>query len=153
MYVKVCFFKKWSTPPLTHLPVPIFSVFLSSGLSSVLDRWDLPVAVFPFNIIIVLYLLCTGPDNPYFPHHRVTPPGALEPNGTKLIAEEVHGDVDDIELNVWVKIISEPEVAESDAQIMKTKFVHKYRTWLCAPSYRLFHHSNLDIRPRCLDVT
>eukprot|EP00064_Thunnus_orientalis_P020371 superscaffoldBa00005569_g20506 len=63
-----------------------------SGLSSVLDRWDLPVAVFPFNIVIVLYLLCTGQDNPYFPHHPATPPGALEPNGTGLSAVEVlHG--------------------------------------------------------------
>ncbi|KAM9335591.1 urea transporter 1 [Symphorus nematophorus] len=74
------------------LPVCLGSatcVFLFSGLSPVLDRWDLPVAVFPFNIVIVLYLLCTGPDNPYFPHHTATPPGALEPNGTELIAAEV----------------------------------------------------------------
>nr|QRW33320.1 urea transporter c [Lateolabrax maculatus] len=74
------------------LPVILGSatcVFLFSGLSSVLDRWDLPVAVFPFNIIIVLYLLCTGPDNPYFPHHPATPLGTLEPNGTELIAVEV----------------------------------------------------------------
>ncbi|XP_042368599.1 urea transporter 1 [Plectropomus leopardus] len=74
------------------LPVCLGSatcVFLFSGLSSVLDRWDLPVAVFPFNTVIILYLLCTGPDNPYFPHHRATPPGALELNGTELIAVEV----------------------------------------------------------------
>ncbi|XP_054457780.1 urea transporter 2 [Anoplopoma fimbria] len=64
-------------------------VFLYSGLSPLLDRWDLPVAVFPFNIIIVLYLLCTGPDNPYFPHHTATPAGLQEHNGTKLIAVEV----------------------------------------------------------------
>uniref|UniRef100_A0A3P9CCP3 Si:dkey-183c6.7 n=1 Tax=Maylandia zebra TaxID=106582 RepID=A0A3P9CCP3_9CICH len=55
-------------------------VFLFSGLSIVLDRWDLPAAVFPFNIIIILYLLCTGPEHPYFPHHSIKPPGALEPN-------------------------------------------------------------------------
>ncbi|CAK6967913.1 urea transporter 2 [Scomber scombrus] len=74
------------------LPVCLGSatcVFLFSGLAPVLDRWDLPVAVFPFNIIIVLYLLCTGHDNPYFPHHPAIPPGALEPNGTELIAVEV----------------------------------------------------------------
>lgn len=65
------------------------SVFLFSGLSPVLDRWDLPVAVFPFNIVIVLYLLCTGQDNPYFPHHPAVPAGALEPNGTELSAVEV----------------------------------------------------------------
>ncbi|XP_044040651.1 urea transporter 2 [Siniperca chuatsi] len=77
------------------LPVCLGSatcVFLYSGLSSVLDRWDLPVTVFPFNITIVLYLLCTGPHNPYFPHHLAKPARALEPNGTELIAAEVmHG--------------------------------------------------------------
>ncbi|KAM4612356.1 LOW QUALITY PROTEIN: urea transporter 2 [Polymixia lowei] len=62
--------------------------FMFSGLSSVLDRWDLPVAVFPFNIVILLYLLCTGPDNLYYPHHLATPPGALEPNATQLSAEQ-----------------------------------------------------------------
>uniref|UniRef100_A0A665UVL8 Urea transporter n=1 Tax=Echeneis naucrates TaxID=173247 RepID=A0A665UVL8_ECHNA len=64
-------------------------VFLFSGLSSVLDRWDLPVAVFPFNIIIILYLVCAGQDNPYFPHLPALPPGTLESNGTKLMATEV----------------------------------------------------------------
>lgn len=54
-----------------------------------LDHWDLPAAVFPFNIIIVLYLLCTGTKNPYFPHNPVIPPGAAEPNDTTLIAVEV----------------------------------------------------------------
>ncbi|XP_030286178.1 urea transporter 2 [Sparus aurata] len=64
-------------------------VFLYSGLSSLLDRWDLPVSVFPFNITILLYLLCTGPNNPYFPHHAVMPPGLLEPNDTELVTVEV----------------------------------------------------------------
>uniref|UniRef100_A0A673CH52 Si:dkey-183c6.7 n=1 Tax=Sphaeramia orbicularis TaxID=375764 RepID=A0A673CH52_9TELE len=67
-------------------------VFLSSSLSSLLVRWDLPVAVFPFNLIFILYLLCTGPNNPYFPHHPAIPPGALEVNGTELSATAVlHG--------------------------------------------------------------
>ncbi|KAK2862765.1 hypothetical protein Q5P01_002298 [Channa striata] len=64
-------------------------VFLYSGLSSLLDRWDLPVSVFPFNTVIILYLLCTGSDHPYFPHHPAKPPRALEPGDTKLIAVEV----------------------------------------------------------------
>ncbi|XP_015248623.1 PREDICTED: urea transporter 2-like [Cyprinodon variegatus] len=76
------------------LLVPVFlgsatSVFLFSGLTTLLDNWDLPAAVFPFNIIIVLYLLCTGTNNPYFPHNPAMPPGALEPNNTELIAVEV----------------------------------------------------------------
>nr|XP_019951260.1 PREDICTED: urea transporter 1-like isoform X1 [Paralichthys olivaceus] len=74
------------------LPVCLCSatcVFLYSGLTSLLVHWDLPVAVFPFNIIIILYLLCTGPNNPYFPHHSAVPPGVLEPNGTKVIVVAV----------------------------------------------------------------
>ncbi|XP_060951821.1 urea transporter 2 [Limanda limanda] len=74
------------------LPVCLCSatcVFLYSGLTSLLVHWDLPVAVFPFNIIILLYLLCTGPNNPYFPHHPAVPPGVLQPNGTNVMAVEV----------------------------------------------------------------
>ncbi|KAL2079024.1 hypothetical protein ACEWY4_024768 [Coilia grayii] len=52
--------------------------FLFSGLAPLLERWDLPVAVFPFNMVIVLFLSCTGSNNPYFPHYPVTPPGAPE---------------------------------------------------------------------------
>ncbi|XP_051923378.1 urea transporter 2 [Hippocampus zosterae] len=65
------------------------SVFFFSGLSQVLDRWDLPVAVFPFNMVIVLYFLCTGRDNPYFPHHLAIAPSAAPPNATALSATEV----------------------------------------------------------------
>ncbi|CAB1424576.1 unnamed protein product [Pleuronectes platessa] len=74
------------------LPVCLCSatcVFLYSGLTSLLVHWDLPVAVFPFNTVIILYLLCTGPNNPYFPHHPAVPPGVLQPNGTNVIAVEV----------------------------------------------------------------
>ncbi|XP_061620135.1 urea transporter 1 isoform X1 [Phyllopteryx taeniolatus] len=65
------------------------SVFFFSGLSSVLDRWDVPVAVFPFNMVIVLYFLCTGPDNPYFPHRLAVPPSSAPPNVTALSVAEV----------------------------------------------------------------
>ncbi|KAF7657122.1 hypothetical protein LDENG_00032060 [Lucifuga dentata] len=69
------------------LPVCLASattVFVFSGLSPLLDHWDMPVSVFPFNSVIVLYLLCTGPGNPYFPHHAITPPGVPDANNTKL---------------------------------------------------------------------
>ncbi|XP_066575963.1 urea transporter 2 isoform X2 [Amia ocellicauda] len=52
--------------------------FLYSGLSTVLGQWDLPVGVFPFNMVIMLYLACTGTSNAYFPHQPVPPPGMLE---------------------------------------------------------------------------
>nr|XP_015801774.2 urea transporter 1 [Nothobranchius furzeri] len=73
------------------LPVCLGSatcVFLSSGLSSFLDRWDLPASVFPFNTVILLYLLCTGSNNPYFPHHPAVP-GATGLNNTELVALQV----------------------------------------------------------------
>ncbi|XP_041925689.1 urea transporter 1 [Alosa sapidissima] len=64
--------------------------FLFSGLAPLLDRWDLPVAVFPFNMVIVLFLACTGPNNPYFPHNPAAPPGAPEGlNHTQLLVPEV----------------------------------------------------------------
>lgn len=70
-------------------PSPRSSVFLYSGLSSFLSGCNVPASVLPFNIVTVLYLLCTGPDHPFFPHHRVAPPWRLEPNGTGLVMLEV----------------------------------------------------------------
>ncbi|XP_056124665.1 urea transporter 2 [Rhinichthys klamathensis goyatoka] len=61
------------------------TTFLSSSLAPVLERWDLPVSVFPFNTVIVLYLACTGTSNPYFPNYPAQPPGAPEStNHTQL---------------------------------------------------------------------
>lgn len=74
------------------LPVCLGSatcVFLFSSLSSLFDRWDLPVAVFPFNITIFLFFLCTGPEHPYFPRHLAVPPGAESVNVTQLDALQV----------------------------------------------------------------
>uniref|UniRef100_H3BZS6 Urea transporter n=1 Tax=Tetraodon nigroviridis TaxID=99883 RepID=H3BZS6_TETNG len=73
------------------LPVvgSVTCVFLYSALSSLLGSCGVPASVFPFNVVTVLYLLCTGPHNPYLPHHRVSPPWEPEPNGTELAALEV----------------------------------------------------------------
>ncbi|KAK2913607.1 hypothetical protein QQF64_030620 [Cirrhinus molitorella] len=61
------------------------TTFLSSSLAPVLGCWDLPVSVFPFNTIIVLYLACTGTSNPYFPNYPAQPPGTPEStNHTQL---------------------------------------------------------------------
>ncbi|XP_064197961.1 urea transporter 1 isoform X2 [Anguilla rostrata] len=79
---------------LTALIIGQDSTFLFSGLSALLDRWDLPVSVFPFNTAILLYLACTGPTNPYFPHHPATPPGALQDtNATLHIPQLLQGVV------------------------------------------------------------
>ncbi|XP_043099673.1 urea transporter 2 isoform X1 [Puntigrus tetrazona] len=61
------------------------TTFLSSSLAPILNHWDLPVSVFPFNTVIVLYLACTGVSNPYFPSHPSHPPGAPDStNHTQL---------------------------------------------------------------------
>ncbi|XP_067257986.1 urea transporter 2 [Chanodichthys erythropterus] len=61
------------------------TTFIFSSLAPVLERWDLPVSVFPFNTVIVLYLACTGTSNPYFPNYSAQPPGAPEStNHTQL---------------------------------------------------------------------
>ncbi|XP_021333463.1 urea transporter 1 [Danio rerio] len=61
------------------------TTFFSSSLAPILDHWDLPVSVFPFNTVIVLYLACTGTSNPYFPNYPAHPPGASEStNQTRL---------------------------------------------------------------------
>ncbi|KAJ0055857.1 hypothetical protein NL108_013801, partial [Boleophthalmus pectinirostris] len=77
---------------LLLLPVCLGSatcVLLFSSLSSLLDRWDLPVAVFPFNMTIVLFLLCTDPQHPYFPRYLSAPPGGGAMNATQLSALQV----------------------------------------------------------------
>ncbi|XP_016425759.1 urea transporter 2-like [Sinocyclocheilus rhinocerous] len=70
------------------LPVCLGGVatsFLYSSLASFLGRWDLPVSVFPFNTVTLLYLACTGTSNPYFPNYPAQPTGAPEStNHTQL---------------------------------------------------------------------
>uniref|UniRef100_A0A672RXL8 Si:dkey-183c6.7 n=1 Tax=Sinocyclocheilus grahami TaxID=75366 RepID=A0A672RXL8_SINGR len=67
------------------LLLPVCLAFLYSSLSSFLGRWDLPVSIFPFNTVTLLYLACTGTSNPYFPNYPAQPPGAPEStNHTQL---------------------------------------------------------------------
>ncbi|KAM9400673.1 urea transporter 2 [Salvelinus alpinus] len=83
------------------------STFLYSGLAPLLDKWDLPVAVFPFNMVILLYLACTGSSNPYYPHHPATPLGELESNATQLsltqVGERGRGEGRGVGLSVSVR--------------------------------------------------
>ncbi|KAM9500096.1 urea transporter 1 [Clarias gariepinus] len=71
------------------------TTFVHSGLAAVLDRWDLPVSVFPFNTVLLWYLACTSPGHPYYPNHPVLPQGAtLSINSTHLdIPQLVQGAV------------------------------------------------------------
>lgn len=74
-----------------YLPLLLsLSTFVHSGLAAVLDRWDLPVSVFPFNTVLLLYLACVGIENPYYPNHLALPQGpTLSINNTHLNIPQV----------------------------------------------------------------
>ncbi|KAM8743081.1 urea transporter 1-like [Acanthopagrus schlegelii] len=40
---------------------------VSSALSSVASKWDLPIFTLPFNILVCIHVAATGFDHPYFP--------------------------------------------------------------------------------------
>ncbi|XP_047382866.1 urea transporter 2 [Sciurus carolinensis] len=66
------------------LPVIIMSMscpILSSALSSVFSKWDLPVFTLPFNIAVTLYLAATGHYNLFFPTTLLRPASSV-PNIT-----------------------------------------------------------------------
>nr|XP_004656876.2 urea transporter 2 isoform X1 [Jaculus jaculus]XP_045000473.1 urea transporter 2 isoform X1 [Jaculus jaculus] len=58
------------------LPVIVMSMscpVLSSALSTVFSKWDLPVFTLPFNIAVTLYLAATGHYNLFFPTTLLQP--------------------------------------------------------------------------------
>ncbi|XP_051019665.1 urea transporter 2 [Acomys russatus] len=66
------------------LPVIVMSMtcpILSSALSTVFSKWDLPVFTLPFNIAVTLYLAATGHYNLFFPT-TLLQPAAATPNIT-----------------------------------------------------------------------
>nr|CAG6012738.1 unnamed protein product [Menidia menidia] len=46
---------------------------VSSALSSVASKWELPVFTLPFNILICLHVAATGTGHPYFPQVDIRP--------------------------------------------------------------------------------
>uniref|UniRef100_A0A3Q3GTW3 Urea transporter n=1 Tax=Labrus bergylta TaxID=56723 RepID=A0A3Q3GTW3_9LABR len=46
---------------------------VSSALSSVASKWDLPIFTLPFNILVCLHIAATGADHPFFPEVRRSP--------------------------------------------------------------------------------
>lgn len=74
-----------------YLPLSLFlSTFVHSGLAAVLNKCDLPVSVFHFNTVLLLYLACTGIENPYYPNHLALPQGStLSINSTQLDIPQV----------------------------------------------------------------
>uniref|UniRef100_A0A8D2D4P1 Solute carrier family 14 member 2 n=1 Tax=Sciurus vulgaris TaxID=55149 RepID=A0A8D2D4P1_SCIVU len=66
------------------LPVIVMSMscpILSSALSTVFSKWDLPVFTLPFNIAVTLYLAATGHYNLFFPTTLLQPTSSV-PNIT-----------------------------------------------------------------------
>uniref|UniRef100_UPI00398E828C urea transporter 2-like isoform X2 n=1 Tax=Pristiophorus japonicus TaxID=55135 RepID=UPI00398E828C len=58
------------------LPVIVMSILcpvLSSALTPVLGRWDLPVFTLPFNIALSVYIAATGHHNQHFPQVLIQP--------------------------------------------------------------------------------
>nr|XP_048275610.1 urea transporter 2-like [Myodes glareolus] len=58
------------------LPVTFASMacpVISSALSSIFTKWDVPVFTLPFNIVLTLYLAATGHYNLFFPTTLVEP--------------------------------------------------------------------------------
>ncbi|KAM9338442.1 urea transporter 2-like [Symphorus nematophorus] len=46
---------------------------VSSALSSVASKWDLPVFTLPFNILVCLHIAATGANHPFFPEADIKP--------------------------------------------------------------------------------
>ncbi|KAM7368827.1 hypothetical protein PAMP_013134 [Pampus punctatissimus] len=52
---------------------------LSSALSSVASKWDLPIFTLPFNILVCLHVAATGANHTYFPEVDIQPNNHLHP--------------------------------------------------------------------------
>ncbi|KAM4634865.1 urea transporter 2-like isoform 2-T2 [Polymixia lowei] len=52
---------------LPNIFMSILCPVVSSALSSITSKWDLPVFTLPFNILVCLHMAATGPSHPYFP--------------------------------------------------------------------------------------
>uniref|UniRef100_A0A8C9YUG1 Urea transporter n=1 Tax=Sander lucioperca TaxID=283035 RepID=A0A8C9YUG1_SANLU len=52
---------------------------VSSALSSVAIKWDLPIFTLPFNILVCLHVAATGANHPYFPEVDIQPNDHLHP--------------------------------------------------------------------------
>lgn len=50
-----------------------YSPVVSSALSTIFAKWDLPVFTLPFNIALTMYLAATGHYNLFFPTTLVEP--------------------------------------------------------------------------------
>uniref|UniRef100_G1LFE6 Urea transporter n=1 Tax=Ailuropoda melanoleuca TaxID=9646 RepID=G1LFE6_AILME len=78
------FSEKWDYYWWLLFPVTFTAMtcpLLSSALTSIFSRWDLPVFTLPFNMAVTLYLAATGHYNLFFPTTLVEPVSSV-PNIT-----------------------------------------------------------------------
>ncbi|XP_069025783.1 urea transporter 1-like isoform X2 [Embiotoca jacksoni] len=57
---------------------------VSSALSSLASKWDLPVFTLPFNILVCLHIAATGAAHPYFPEVDIQPKSNLHPSNDSI---------------------------------------------------------------------
>ncbi|KAF7660328.1 hypothetical protein LDENG_00284820 [Lucifuga dentata] len=58
---------------LPNIFMSMLCSFVSSALTSVTSKWDLPVLTLPFNILLYLHMAATGANHPYFPQVDIQP--------------------------------------------------------------------------------
>lgn len=54
-------------PNETSFPASLHSPVVSSALSAITSKWDVPIFTLPFNILICLHIAATGATHPFFP--------------------------------------------------------------------------------------
>ncbi|XP_028273865.1 urea transporter 1-like [Parambassis ranga] len=59
---------------------------VSSALSSVASKWDLPIFTLPFNILVCLHIAATGATHPYFPEVDIQPINHLHPLNDSIVS-------------------------------------------------------------------
>ncbi|GLD51595.1 urea transporter 1 [Lates japonicus] len=57
---------------------------VSSALSSVASKWDLPIFTLPFNILVCLHIAATGANHPYFPEVDIQPNNHLHTSNDSI---------------------------------------------------------------------
>ncbi|CAJ1070158.1 urea transporter 1-like [Xyrichtys novacula] len=57
---------------------------VSSALSSVTGKWDLPIFTLPFNILVYIHVAATGATHPYFPQVDIQPNHQLHPSNISI---------------------------------------------------------------------
>ncbi|KAJ7988305.1 hypothetical protein DPEC_G00322190 [Dallia pectoralis] len=67
---------------MPNLFVAMLCPVVSSALSSVFSKWDLPVFTLPFNILLCLHMAAMGSNHPYFPEVLIQPKTFLQLNTT-----------------------------------------------------------------------